>query len=105
MNAPTSAGQLKPALHAPFSWLPTMLRGDDEAEFLARTKTVNMGVVTCMELVQQNELAHANGDAPTLSENDAHALMMLAAASAQMLADAAEERIDFLWAQANPLPR
>lgn len=94
-SAPPPPAQPK-ALHQAFSWLPESLKGDRQAEFLAMTQTICAGVATCLELVQQNELARDNGRAPLLGIQASEKLLMLATASAKMLANNAEEHIDFI---------
>jgi hypothetical protein len=84
------------AIHEPFSWLHGSLRHDSRAKFLALTKTVCVGMVTCLELVQRNGMLQENGDTPLLTVNDSEALLMLATASAQLLSESAEDRISFL---------
>lgn len=94
MSAPTNKGAEPAALHQPFSWLHSSLKGDAHAEFLALTKTICAGVTNCLELVQNNGLAQDNGTVPLLGANDSEALLLLATASAHLLADAAEKHID-----------
>lgn len=83
-------------IHQPFSWLHSSLEGRGDAEFLALTKTVCAGVVTCLQLAQQNELARDNGRTPLMNMNDSEALLMLATASAHLLGSAPEGHIDFM---------
>jgi hypothetical protein len=84
------------AIHEPFSWVHGSLRHDSRAKFLAMTKTVCVGVVTCLELVQRNTMMQDNCETPLLTVNDSEALLMLATASAQLLSESAEDRISFL---------
>lgn len=84
------------AVHRPFSWLHNSLRDNKHAEFAALAKTICIGVVTCLELVQKNGMAEAHGILPLLSINDSEALLMLATVSAQRLADDAEDHIDYI---------
>lgn len=100
MSTPSSKGAAPNALHQPFTWLPASLSGDRSAELAALTKTLCLGMATCLNLVQQNRLAQANDETPLLTAGDAESLLMLAAASAQMLSDAAEEHIDLMWDRA-----
>ncbi len=48
--------------HKPFSWLGEPLSGNNHAEFAALAKTVCIGVVTCLEIVQRNGMLLDNDD-------------------------------------------
>lgn len=101
MNAPTKVDQLKPEpLHRPFTWLSDSLKGNHEAEFLAQVKTLCTGVTTLIEVIHDNNQRISNAEAPLLSEFAADALLMLAGATTNMLAIAAEDNIDFLYKRA-----
>jgi hypothetical protein len=100
MSARTTKGAAPAALHQPFSWLHSSLSGDAHAEFLALTKTICSGVEVCIQLAQQNGLDQDSGDVPLLRVTDAESLLMLAAASAQLLATEAEKHIDCMNAHA-----
>jgi hypothetical protein len=88
------------AIHQPFSWLHASVKGDENAELAALTQTVCNGMFTCLQLVLQSRLAQDNGDVPLLGANDAESLLLLAAASAQLLGEAAEDHIDTLTGRA-----
>lgn len=94
MSAPTSK-EVTPAAHnSPFSWLCAELKGNAHAEFLALTKTVAGGVATCLQLVQKSGMERDNGMVPMLGEGDMESLLLLAAASLQLLEKSATEGID-----------
>lgn len=90
-----------PAVHRSFSWLFDEDNHDQAAQFMALTMDVCNGIQTCLELVHSGDLTRRiNEDADsgeevadTLSRLDRERLLLLATASARMLAGDAECRI------------
>lgn len=93
-------------IHKPFSWLPSVFENDPVAQFMSRTMSVCQGIQTCLELAHSadllrriNEDAGPGEEVPCmLDRGDTERLLLLATASAQLLAEAAEQRIKWLSA-------
>ena len=92
------------AMHTPFSWLVPELKDDGDAQFAALVMDLCEGVATCLELVYSSDLErHGNpgagpnaGTAPALSKPEADRLLRFAMGSSRLLAESAEQHIDWL---------
>lgn len=90
------------SMHKPFSWLAPQLGNDLAAQFMARTTDICHGIHTCLELVNSSSLARSSleaaaGDAvPLLDQIDTERLLRFAMASAKLLAEDSEKRIQWM---------
>jgi hypothetical protein len=87
-------------LHESFTWLPDSIRGDRNAQFVAKAIAVSYGSSAIANLVRKNSMAADNGDQPLLSGSDLDCLVGLLIFSVDTLRDAAEDQIDHLQAAA-----
>ena len=99
-NAPlVSQKPEQSSVHKPFSWLAPHLGNDLAAQFMARTTDICHGIHTCLELVNSSSLARssleatAGDDVPLLDSIDTERLLRFAMASAMLLAEYSEKRI------------
>jgi hypothetical protein len=92
------------ALHRPFSWLHSSFRHDRQAEFVAKTFDICLGIGLCIELVHSSDLVRLHNldadpgdeDSPILTVSDTERLLQFAQASAELLASKAEQHIEWL---------
>jgi hypothetical protein len=82
-------------VHQAFSWLGKPLRHDVDAEFVALTRDVSYGVATILQILYRCYDSDRD-DPPLMGPTDSEHLLFLATASARMLAEAADARIDAL---------
>ncbi|QRX83973.1 hypothetical protein [Glaciimonas sp. PAMC28666] len=94
-QTPSSAAEPE-AIHQAFSWLLLDHRTDPNAEFVALTKDVCLGVQTCIDLAHFSTMDRESDTTPVLNIADTERLLRLGSTSLQMLADAASGRIDQL---------
>ena len=93
----TSLGHESPVPEAtfkPFTWLRHHVNNDQGGRFAGRTMDIAQGIKTVLSLIHSNDLARDNGDAPLLNTNDIDRLTRLLMASADSLANDAEDQLD-----------
>ena len=102
-NAPLASQKLEQSsMHEPFSWLAPELENNLAAQFMARATDVCHGIHTCLELVNSSSLARsslengAGDDVPLLDPIDTERLLRFAMASAKLLAEDSEKRIQWM---------
>ena len=83
------------ALHVPFSWVYGPAKHDPMAEFAALTLNVCNGIQTCLELVHLSGMHRQHEMPAVLGAGDTERLLLLATASAHMLADVTDGRIEW----------
>ncbi|WP_426192578.1 hypothetical protein [Massilia sp. DWR3-1-1] len=87
-------------MHRPFSWLPYRLEDSSDARFAAMVKTVARGAQTIATIVQKDLIHASAGVQPLLSVDDLDGLVGLMVSSLNLMTGAAEDRIDYLEAEA-----
>lgn len=103
---------LPPARHKPFSWLPAVLEGNSDAEFIAESMDAWRGVETCLGIVASSELDRAHNmwadpgdeEVPLLSGVDSERLMRLAIITARAWDIKCEKYLQRLEARASQNP-
>jgi hypothetical protein len=81
------------AIFEPFSWLPTSMRGNRSAEFIARTRDVCIGVQACLQIAHSEGMDLDAEEESLLSANQTEHLVMLATQAVAMLAEEADREI------------
>lgn len=86
------------AIHQAFSWVEQGVADVESADFAALTMDVCRGIETCLQLIHVTDISVNSGaddeDPPILGTVDKERLLLLAQASARMLGDRADKRVD-----------
>jgi hypothetical protein len=80
----------------PFSWFSQAAQSGHGAKFVDLTRDVAHGIALIVDLVHVSVLQETNGELPTLALQAREDLMRLAASSANLLGQAAEEQCEAL---------
>lgn len=86
------------AIHQAFSWVEPGVTDVAGADFAALTMDVCRGIETCLQLIHVTDISVNSGagdeDPPILGTVEKERLLLLAQASARMLGDRADKRVD-----------
>ena len=102
-NQQAGALPLNVAAHQPFSFLADRLKHNPHAKFAASVLDVMHGITVCLEIVHSSDLARSmNRDdpddqqVPLIDTVDTERLLRLATVSAALMADRAENQIEWM---------
>lgn len=82
-----------PPLFTPFTWFRDPATSD-EKNFVSDVRDIAFGLVTLLQLLENDTLAKMSGELPILSDFDAAQLRRLSIVSARLIGESASRQID-----------